>query len=376
MFKYTMKYKVLELISTMGEGGAESLVKDYALMINKGAFDISILTVYHVKHSTTIPSLEEAGISVKSILPGLNIFWKLVKWTIGTFYVPYKILNYIRENEICCVHVHMNQLHHLIPIMNKLDGVKIIYTVHNTPHKYFSGRSGRQEYKATQIFSKRSNFKLVALHADMASELSLMFKGSDVRVIENGVNFDKFISIDKTPANLRKDLGIPIDAYVIGHVGRFTEQKNHLFIVRVFKKILEKESKAFLLLIGSGPLRALVEDKLKDDSLRGRFLILEYRDDIPEIMRTMNVFLLPSLFEGLPITLIEAQVSKLPCVVSDNINKEAFLLPSTISMSLKESEEVWADTCLSSPPKIEWNDKILMYDMNNVIKKLENLYSE
>ena len=94
-----MKNKVLELISTMGEGGAESLVKDYALMINKGAFDISILTVYHVKHSTTIPSLEEAGISVKSILPGLNIFWKLVKWTIGTFYVPYKILNYIRENE-------------------------------------------------------------------------------------------------------------------------------------------------------------------------------------------------------------------------------------------------------------------------------------
>ena len=171
-------------------------------------------------------------------------------------------------------------------------------------------------------------------------------------------------------------MGIPIDAYVIGHVGRFTEQKNHLFIVRVFKKILEKESKAFLLLIGSGPLRALVEDKLKDDSLRGRFLILEYRDDIPEIMRTMNVFLLPSLFEGLPITLIEAQVSKLPCVVSDNINKEAFLLPSTISMSLKESEEVWADTCLSCPPKIEWNDKILMYDMNNVIKKLENLYSE
>lgn len=371
-----MKRNILEIISTMGEGGAESLVKDYALMIDKTLFEISILTIYQVQNSITIPLLLNEGVLIKSILPGVNLFWKIFKWTVGTYYIPYKILNHIKKNNISCVHVHMNQLHHLVPIMNKLGNVKIIYTIHNTPSEYFSGRSGKMELKAIKSFSHRQNFCLIALHPDMAKELSEMFKMRNVYYIRNGIDYNKFVGNKKNTYDIRAELGVPKDAFVVGHVGRFTEQKNHIFLVDIFLKIVEKKSNAFLLLVGSGPLKRMIEEKLESLSLKGRYLILSYRDDIPEIMKVMDVFLFPSLFEGLPVTLIEAQVSKLPCVVSDNINKEAIVLKSTKTMSLNQSTDEWANMCVQSSKNVEWNDNLLQFDMNREIRKLESIYAD
>lgn len=370
-----MKHKILEIISTMGEGGAESLVKDYALKIDKARFDISILTIYKVRISTTIPVLEEEGIPIQSILPGINIFWKLFKWTIGSYFIPHKIINYIRENHISCVHVHMNQLHHLVPLIKKLDGVKVIYTVHNTPSRYFIGKSGEKEINAIRNFSHKQDFKLVALHPDMANELSKMFNIHDVTYIRNGIDYDRFSKIALSKEEIRSKIGISKDAFVIGHVGRFTEQKNHIFLVDIFSKIVEKKPNSFLLLIGSGPLKKSIEEKLDMLKLKGRYLILSNRSDIPHLMKAMDLFLFPSLFEGLPVTLVEAQVSKLPCVVSNCINKEAIILKTTIQMSLNQTAEKWAELCVQTFEPIEWNQELLQFDMNNEIKKLERIYS-
>lgn len=132
-----MKTNVLEIISTMGEGGAESLVKDYGLLIGRSQFVLRILTIYNVKNSTTINQLAEAGVDVDSVLPGDSLFWKLFKWTLGYFYIPIIIRRTIQKNKIDVVHVHLNQLHHLVPIMGTLKKIKVFYTVHNDPDVYF-----------------------------------------------------------------------------------------------------------------------------------------------------------------------------------------------------------------------------------------------
>lgn len=138
--------------------------------------------------------------------------------------------------------------------------------------------------------------------------------------------------------------------------------------------MLKQRPDSFLLLIGSGPLKNQTIEKLKSLNVEGKYAVLSYRKDIPELLKAMDVFILPSLFEGLPVSLVEAQVAKLPCVVSDNINKESILLPSTKLMSLKDSPTDWADAILNVPKQVEWNDHILRFDMRKEIKKLESLY--
>ena len=369
-----MRTNVLEIISTMGEGGAESLVKDYGLLIDRAQFDLRILTIYNVKNSTKINQLLEAGVVVDSILPGNSLLWKLFKWSLGFFYIPLYIRRFIAKNRIDAVHVHMNQLHHLVPIMGDLRGVKVFYTVHNDPDVYFSKSLMDQEYKAVIKFKQKDNFTLISLHETMANQLSKMFNFDRIVTIRNGVDFEKFCSVTQTKEEIREMNGIPVNSFVIGHVGRFTDQKNHAFIVDMFEEILKLRPNSFLLLIGSGPLKSQIIEKLKLLNIEGKYTVFSYRQDIPELLKAMDVFILPSLFEGLPVSLVEAQVAKLPCVVSENINKESILLPSTKLMSLKASLTDWADTVLNVPNNVEWNDHIRKFDMRKEIKELESLY--
>ena len=365
-----MQKSVIELISTLGDGGAETLVKDYAIMLNALNVKTDIITVYKVSSSSNLTKARNAGISVNSLLPGYNLFYRLLKQTIGFFIIPLLILRIIKKRDVVCIHVHMNQLHHIYPIMRFIKDVKVLYTCHNDPNKYFHGLSGKLEYKAVKKMLKHDSFTLIALHNTMADELKSMFNTSNVIVIKNGVDFTKFLQLNKTREDKRKEIGIAEDAYVIGHIGRFSNQKNHTFLIDIFANISKKKDNAFLLLIGSGQLENEVVEKLERLHLDGRYMILSHRTDIPELLKTMDVFLFPSLYEGLPVSLIEAQVAKLHCVVSDVINK-ALLLPSTVSLSLNDSVDTWSEECIKRYDNIVWNDRIMEYDMNREIIKLK-----
>ena len=361
----------------MGEGGAESLVKDYGLLIDREQFNLQVLTVYDVKESTTKSQLTGAGIRVQSILPGCNLPWKLIKWFLGFIYVPLVIKKVIKDNGIDVVHVHMNQLHHLVPLMSFLKPIKVIYTVHNEPDIYFRRNIFDFEYRAVNKFKHKENFYLISLHEKMAGRLSDMFGFDRIITIRNGVDLLKFSNVKQTKQEIRDLNGIPSDAYVVGHVGRFTEQKNHTFIVDLFLEVLKHKPDAYLLLVGSGPLREVIIDKLNSSGIEGKFQVLSYRQDIPELLKAMDVFILPSLYEGLPVSLVEAQMAKLPCVVSDNINPEAVILPSTRLLSLQnDSIAVWAENVVHVPATVEWNERIQEFDMRREIKSLEALYQE
>jgi glycosyltransferase involved in cell wall biosynthesis len=139
-------------------------------------------------------------------------------------------------------------------------------------------------------------------------------------------------------------LGIPPDAFAIGHVGRFSQQKNHAFVIDVFSELIKLEPKAFLLLTGDGELRREIEKKVLEVGLSQRVLFLGSRPDVPHLMQgIMDVFLLPSFYEGLPLVLIEAQAAGLPSVVSDVIPEEAAIVkPLVRRVSLSEPAVEWA----------------------------------
>lgn len=142
------------------------------------------------------------------------------------------------------------------------------------------------------------------------------------KILHCGIDIIPFLkSYDKE--RTKAELGLDGNAIVIGHVGRFENQKNHNFLLKIAKMIINDHSDYHFLFVGDGPLRNEVEKKARIDGLSANVHFLGIRGDIPRIMEAMDIFLFPSLYEGLGIVLIEAQASGLPCVVADNVPKEA-----------------------------------------------------
>ena len=152
--------------------------------------------------------------------------------------------------------------------------------------------------------------------------------------------------IDTT--NIRAEFGIPEDTLVIGHVGRFESQKNHQFLLEIAAEVAAREPNLRLLLIGIGSLRPEIEQKAAQMGLADRVIFLGARPDVPRIMSgLMDIFLFPSLYEGLGLVLIEAQAAGLPCIFADTVPEEADLVSSLVQrLSLAQSAAVWAETVL------------------------------
>src|SRR5262249_49008326 len=141
-------------------------------------------------------------------------------------------------------------------------------------------------------------------------------------------------------------------AFVIGHVGRFAEQKNHRFVLEVFAEVARREANAWLLLVGEGDLRPSIQSELFRRGLGERVVSTGSRADIRRLLLgAMDLFLFPSLYEGSPVVLIETQAAGLPCVISDTISPEAVVVEGLVErLSLSESAGKWADAVLSPRP--------------------------
>ncbi len=159
------------------------------------------------------------------------------------------------------------------------------------------------------------------------------------------------VAIDtQTAQTTRAELGIPAQAVVIGHVGRFQEQKNHPFLLDIFVEVLKQEPQAYLLLVGEGPLRPEIEQQAVAKGIGDRTIFAGSRPDVPSLMLgVMDAFVMPSLCEGLPLVGIEVQAAGLPTFLSEAITPEVCIVKQLVTrMSLSQSASIWADQILRS----------------------------
>lgn len=166
-------------------------------------------------------------------------------------------------------------------------------------------------------------------------------------VTKNAFELSSFEYEKENELRYRKKFNF-FDEFIVLHVGRFSPEKNHIKIINVFKEIRNIHPKSKLILCGSGSEseRILIEEKIKKCNLVQDVIILENRDDINMIQQMANVFIFPSIHEGLPYALIEAQAASTPCVISSNISNEAIFSNGVIKLSIDESDNKWATTCL------------------------------
>ncbi|MEG1297188.1 MAG: glycosyltransferase, partial [Niameybacter sp.] len=163
--------------------------------------------------------------------------------------------------------------------------------------------------------------------------------------MNNAIDTEKFRFNPDTRETIRQQLHLE-NNFVIGHVGRFYKQKNHEFLIRIFSEVYKAEKRSRLLLVGTGELQEKIEAQIKDLGIQDQVIFLGNRDDVHDVLQAFDVLLFPSLFEGLPVVMVEAQASGVRCVVSDRITRETVITPLVEVLSLEDTPQNWARTVL------------------------------
>ena len=248
-------------------------------------------------------------------------------------------------------------------------------------HSHNSRQDKDMKYPLKMICKKDIKREATDLFACGVEAGKWMFGTDNFTVVPNGIDVDSFAFKPNRRRDVRESLGITDNEIVIGHVGRFQPQKNHWFVVRAFQQLHESVPESVLLLVGDGPLREKVERKAQDFGCEDAIRFLGARDDVPDLMQAMDVFFLPSLYEGLPLVLLEAQAAGLTCVISDTIPKDCDLPGSHLCrFSLEEPLEVWAEALMSSAREREDRCygaeavRAAGFDAANVAKRLQAFY--
>ena len=198
-------------------------------------------------------------------------------------------------------------------------------------------------------------------------------------IIPNTVDTDKFYRDLKTRLEVLQEFSIPQEAIVIGHVGRMCAEKNQCFLLDIVKEAIKLNEKAILLFVGDGELRDSVISYAKEIGIEKKVVFTLSRKDIPRLFCAMDVFLLPSLTEGFPVTVVEAQAADVPCVVSEEaVIKQADLTGDMCFVSLEESAEHWAKALLDAAKKALTGGRVLVkakgYDCKTESKKIQEFF--
>lgn len=193
--------------------------------------------------------------------------------------------------------------------------------------------------------------------------------------LPNAIDTDKYRFSKETAETYRKIFGLQ-GKFVLGHVGRFHEAKNHMFLLNIFAKVLEKRSDAVLLLVGDGELRSEIEYKIRELGIENQVILTGSREDVPQLLQAMDIFVFPSRWEGLPVTVVEAQAAGLPCLISDKITTDVDLSALVNRLPIDDSN-IWAEAILNSDTKrmdVIPEIKKAGFDVKDTAKFLTDLY--
>ncbi|OCA88291.1 hypothetical protein A8F94_10865 [Bacillus sp. FJAT-27225] len=331
--------RVLHFVSIMNQAGQETLLMNVYRKLDREKVQFDFLCTVHEKGDFD-DEIYALGGKIY-YLPTGNYNSGVLRY-VSEFLRIYKFLKSHGRYRIFHIHTYHALNGFISSLAAKLSGIrKVILHSHNSnaPHP--------ELHKFIRLFL---NFLTIDRFACSQLAGRWMFgnrkkDGKNIKIINNGIDTKKFVFNSTAREQTRTNLGLN-DKLVIGHIGRFNYQKNHEFLIDIFNEIYIKNKDAVLLLVGRGELEDQMKDKVSKLGLNSSVFFTGIRSDIPNLLNAMDVFLFPSLFEGLGIVLIEAQTSGLKCLASDKVPMEAKVTDHLEIKSLNDSPESWADMVL------------------------------
>lgn len=350
-------------------GGVEAVVMNYYRHIDREKIQFDFICD---SDSTKIPyeEIEKLGGRVILVPP----YQKLFKY-------QKELKRIFKENNYKIIHSHINTLS-VFPLFAAFRSKIKVRIAHS------HSTTNNKEWKKNILKLVLRPFnKLVATDYMCCSELAgrwlfgnKEYNKGNVYLLNNAIDLNKFKFNEEKRKEKRKELELDDNTLVIGHIGRFVEQKNHMFLIDIFNEVYKKNKKSCLILCGTGPLEENIKEKVKNLELENVVKFLGQRNDVNEIYNAMDVFILPSLYEGLPVVGVEAQATGLLCVFSDDMTKETKILDSTKFLSLKQDEKEWAKKIIHLSKKNIRNTNLLKikknkFDITSEANKLSYYYT-
>ena len=358
-----MPVRILHIVSYMQRGGLETFLMNCYRHIDreKMQFDFIVHRDFRADYDDEIEAL---GGKIYR-LPRLNPFSAGYKKALLTFFRTHP--------EYKIVHCHLDCMSALPLAAARQCGV---------PVRIAHGHNGNQD-KDWKFPLKRFYMRKIpaaATHFFACSETAgqWMFPGQEVTVINNGIETEKFSFDPDIREAVRRELGIG-DELIMGHIGRFVPQKNHEFLIDIFDEVHKRVPSSRLLLMGTGPLEEQVKDKVSSLGLTEYVQFLGVRGDVNRILQAVDVFVLPSIYEGLALTSVEAQTSGVQCVFSDSIPRECEMTDVVHFVSLQDSPAWWAEMIISvsNTERESKQDRIVSagFDIRSTAQWLHNFYT-
>lgn len=342
-----MSIRVLHIVTNMDRGGIETMLMNYYRHIDREKVQFDFLV-----HRTEKAAFDDEIESMGGIIYRLP---KLIPWS--KHYLTELDRFFLKHQDYKIVHSHINCLSSVVLRVAQKYKVPIrIAHSHNT----------RPDVNITypiKMYYRRliSNFATNFLACSKVAG-DFLFKDKHYKILNNSIETNKYLPNENIRKNIRQAFNITADKYLIGHVGRFYRQKNHMFILEIFAKLCKEDDSYVLMLVGDGPLRRQIEKKCEQLNINERVIFTGVRDDVAHILQAMDAFLFPSIHEGLPLTIIEAQAAGLQCYISDCVTSECMITNCIEQISLNKSSEYWAKKIISNKDVVR----------NNNLKQIQN----
>lgn len=352
--------RVLHVITGMEHGGAESFIMNMYRNIDreKVQFDF-LLRSNRMLHGEELAKM------------GSRIYYtaSIPKHFIKNYF---QTIRFLKKHPYQIIHVHANALLYVSVLKTaKRAGVKCrIMHSHNTSIFY-------SKTKPIHMFNKK-HIEQLATHCFACSESAgqWMFN-NEYKIIRNGIDIERFAYNEDSRTRIRQELNIPDNAFVLGHVGHLTSVKNQRFAIETLSEIHKAGKKAYLILVGEGESENGLKQFTKEKAIDDYVIFTGGRKDVNEILSAFDVFIFPSLHEGLPISILEAQANGLACVCSEAVPIDSIPTESVHQLSLEAGPEKWSKTILEldcARIDLSLQLKELGFDSKSQAKELQEFY--
>lgn len=351
--------RILQVVTYMGRGGIETMLMNYYRRIDreKLQFDFLVHRDFRADFDDEIEALGGRIYRVPAMNPASGSYRK----ALADFFKahPYRV-----------VHCHLNYMSGIVLAAAKKAGVPV-----RIAHAHTASMAPGWKQAVRRLC--KYLIPMTATHRFACSTEAgrAIFCRQDFSILANAIDASRFIPDDVLCRDVRAELGLG-DAFTVMHVGRMIYAKNHMFLLDIFQELLNIEPAARLVLIGDGELRSQIEERAAGLPT-GSVLLLGTRTDIPRLLQAADIFAFPSIFEGLPVTMVEAQAAGLPCIKSTTVTDECIVTDLVTSLPIDDSKS-WADAILAKKdtPRIDRLADIQHsgYDITAAADKLTRFY--
>lgn len=323
--------RVLQVVTNMDRGGLETMLMNYYRCIDREKVQFDFLE-HREARAAYDDEIEALGGKIYR-LPRLVPWSKSYISALNTFFSEHP--------EYKVVHVHQDCLSSVILKAAAQHGVPV-----RIAHSHNANQNKNMKYPIKLWYKKSIPKYATKLFACGAEAGDWMFSGAPYQILNNAIDAMEYC-YDSAKRNLkREELGLT-DEFVVGHVGRFNPQKNHSFLLEIFAALVKQEPNAVLLLVGGGADMEKIKTKAETMGISQKVRFLGIRSDVPDLMQAMDVFAFPSLYEGLPVTMVEAQAAGLPSLISDSVPRECIITDNLVRVvPLSASADTWAEEML------------------------------